>query len=463
MKTLEKKLLRENGIVVGKHIGGGSSAKAYEIEPYKGHTNMCIKYIFDCTRDNVEKEYEYYKTLYHTQPDRFIKVVDLVYIDVPDEDYPENTHLAAAMVMEKLEKVDRQNRSLRTALKILYDVAVCIGFMHIRKTFHRDVKLDNILYSPRTNTYVLIDYNVSNFGDETFTEQCCIGTLNNIAPESLMGDCSPRSDFYSLGMSIREYFLGRELGKNLNTDMPRNEIIEKLYKEKAELRPLTENDTGSPQLANVVNKLTSFDRNNRYKDYKDLIINLNKLVEELAIDISTVDTPYSVYIIAVNRNSSKFNVEDVKKLTNRYIKHYRITNSILSIYSFAQDISVHNLKNGEAEIIAEDNQGDFITNLISRTKKIYSDHNLSDKSCVHICVAGAKPCIKDMLSVPAIRLRRRINGHTHPSAKAYSIAMDDISMDASQLGVDYISLAHDTTELENILATWFSNAKEDAS
>ena len=68
-----------------------------------------------------------------------------------------------------------------------------------------------------------------------------------------------------------------------------------------------------------------------------------------------------------------------------------------------------------------------------------------------------------MLSVPAIRLRRRINGHTHPSAKAYSIAMDDISMDASQLGVDYISLAHDTTELENILATWFSNAKEDAS
>lgn len=463
MSETEKRLLREKGVIVGGYIDGGGSAKVYEIGPFRGNTNLCIKYMYDCSRENVEKEYAYYHRLYQLQPDKFVKVVDLIHIEVPDENYPEKSHHAAALVMEKLEKVDRQNRSLKTAVKILYDVALCIGIMQVTQIFHRDVKLDNILYSRRTNTYILIDYNISARGNETFVEQYCMGTMNNIAPESLKGGYSPRSDFYALGMTIREYFAGTELDVSYDTSLPKADRLAKLYEDKEKLRPFTEADVGCPQLAEVINKLTAFDRDDRYSDYKELIHALNKLVKELNLDISKMDIPYSVYFIAVNRNSPKFNVEEVRKLTNHYIEHYHITNSIVSIYSFAQDVSARTLKNGEVELVCEDTDGDFVHNLMSRTKKIYEEYNLSDKSGVRVCVAGARTDIRDIIRHPAGHIRRTIKGHFSPSSTIYSIALNDCSMDVSELGIDHITLIHDPTELEKILTSWFGDEKEEAS
>lgn len=453
MKPIEKELLQKHGITVGEYLGGGASAKVYAIKPYKGQDDMCIKYIFNCTRDSVEQEYAHYKELYNTMPDRFAKVLDLVYIDVPDEANPHKTHKAAALVMEKLIKADTRNLSVRTALKILYDVATCISIMHISKMFHRDVKLDNILYSPRTNTYILVDYNISRYGKETFTEQYFVGTFNNVAPESLKGDYSPRSDFYALGMALREYYSGPEIDLAFDPSMSRQQIIERIYNAKARLRPLTENDTGCPQLAEIINKLTAFNREDRYRNYRELMVTLNRLIKELDVDISTEDAPYSVYFVAVNRSSPRFDVEAVRKLTNSYIRRYRITNSVVCVYSFAQDLSVRTLKNGDARLVCEDAEGDFIENLKSRTEKIYKDYRLSDKSKIHICVAGAKESLRDKLS-------RSISGYTKPASRVYSIALKDGSMDVSTLNLDCISLAKDPKSLEAVLDSWFTKENQ---
>ena len=70
------------------------------------------------------------------------------------------------------------NKSLDddTKLKYLLHIALWLNFMHSIGMYHRDLKLDNFLYVPETESIVIIDFGLAVMGkaEDTSSEQ--VGT-----------------------------------------------------------------------------------------------------------------------------------------------------------------------------------------------------------------------------------------------------------------------------------------------
>ena len=75
---------------------------------------------------------------------------------------------------------------------------------------HRDVKPANLLIEPSGHLW-LTDFGLAKLADDlSLTETGGLpGTLRYLAPECLDGEATPRSDIYSLGLTLYELLLGR--------------------------------------------------------------------------------------------------------------------------------------------------------------------------------------------------------------------------------------------------------------
>jgi serine/threonine protein kinase len=102
-----------------------------------------------------------------------------------------------------------------------------------------------------------------------------------MAPEACLGKQSMRSDFYSLGMVCRELILGgQEYGATEFTEPEK--LIRYVIAQKKCMKPLRDTDQDSQKLMNIVNKLTAYDRNDRYdEDCLELLSDINSFINIL--------------------------------------------------------------------------------------------------------------------------------------------------------------------------------------
>jgi serine/threonine protein kinase len=70
-----------------------------------------------------------------------------------------------------------------TKLKYLLHIALGLKFMHSIGMYHRDLKLDNFLYVPATDSIVIIDFGLAVMGkaEDTSSEQ--VGTKMFSSPQ----------------------------------------------------------------------------------------------------------------------------------------------------------------------------------------------------------------------------------------------------------------------------------------
>ena len=467
LSVIEKEKLLEQGIIIDEWLGGGATSDVFSIKSYKNQTDLCIKYMWDARKKDVEAEYERYKRLYRTEPRKFAKVVDLIWIDVPDEDEAERCHHCAILVMEKLQKIRKANHSIQTIVKILYDVAACLGFMHILSIYHRDIKLDNVMYCRRTGTYILIDYGISAAASGTFTEYSCKGTLNNIAPECLKGKYSNRSEFYSLGMMVREWFVGHELTIPSMTELNGASLFDCLYEEKARLKPLNEDEFGCPELIRIINKLTQFDREKRYPNYRSLIKAIKGLVSVLDIDLAKTNQPSAVYMVAVNENNKNSSVNSIRKIVNQYLAQYHVTNSIIQVFPFSQPIYTRLCNTlpsdiDEVEIIFSKEDAEETDEFLTRIRKIAENNNGPDHTEYHVCIFGAKTLANWFHKVVS-RFKDSIK-HAPLLSVAYRMVFSDsYAVDVSDYEVSEVTVVNNVKQLQRCCDYWFGSEKEVAS
>ncbi len=92
---------------------------------------------------------------------------------------------------------------------IIEQLLEILVYLHnlIPPVIHRDIKPSNIIYQPDTGKVFLIDFGSVQdaFGGGTF-----VGTFGYIAPEQLRGETSPRSDIYSVAMTLAFLLTQRE-------------------------------------------------------------------------------------------------------------------------------------------------------------------------------------------------------------------------------------------------------------
>ena len=76
-----------------------------------------------------------------------------------------------------------------------------LEYMHRKQVTHRDIKLENIIYDPKTQKLKLIDFGFCCLGNQSLQTLYC-GTPSYMAPEivSKTPYCGPPTDVWATGV-----------------------------------------------------------------------------------------------------------------------------------------------------------------------------------------------------------------------------------------------------------------------
>lgn len=101
----------------------------------------------------------------------------------------------------------------REACQILHDIALALEECHQQGVIHRDIKPSNIVVNQR-GTPIIMDFGLASMENaaRVTLDQQVLGTLRYMSPEQVTGrseEVGPRSDIYSLGVTLYELVTGQ--------------------------------------------------------------------------------------------------------------------------------------------------------------------------------------------------------------------------------------------------------------
>ncbi|MEM6329772.1 MAG: serine/threonine-protein kinase, partial [Planctomycetota bacterium] len=166
--------------------------------------------------------------------------------------------------------------------KIGIETAEALAYAHARGTMHRDIKPANLLLDQRGCVWItdfglakaidpLQDDGVSRTGE-------MVGTLRYMAPEQLRGEADPRSDLYSLGLTLYELVTWRPA---FEASAP-SELIRKITAEPP-ATPRRLNPGAPRDLETIILKAMAPDPADRYQTGDDLAADLRRFRDAIPI------------------------------------------------------------------------------------------------------------------------------------------------------------------------------------
>jgi serine/threonine protein kinase/WD40 repeat protein len=163
----------------------------------------------------------------------------------------------------------------RSVAQIGVQVAAGLAYAHQRGVVHRDIKPSNLLLDLAGVVWIT-DFGLAKSEDVDLTGTGdVVGTLRYMAPERFRGQCDPRSDVYSLGLTLYELLALRPA-----FDSPdRIRLIEMVREQ--EPPPPRQIDHRVPRdLETIVLKAMSTDAANRYQSADDLADDLRRFLAD---------------------------------------------------------------------------------------------------------------------------------------------------------------------------------------
>ena len=182
---------------------------------------------------------------------------------------------------------------------LVRQISQALSYAHERAIFHRDLKPENIMLrtAEGEDFVILIDFGIATVKESqpaTRGMKTAIGgTPPYMAPEQILGEPSPATDIYALGVIAYEMVTGYK-----PFDMPR---MEPLHKQLAQLYKMQQTGVGEkikglrpdlPEAAHTaILKALSFDPKDRYSQARDFGETLaGALTGEKAVSLSEVPT-----------------------------------------------------------------------------------------------------------------------------------------------------------------------------
>jgi eukaryotic-like serine/threonine-protein kinase len=168
----------------------------------------------------------------------------------------------------------------RSFARIAFHVADAIAYAHSQRTLHRDIKPGNLLLTESGAVWVtdfglakaLENDDVSHTGD-------VVGTLRYMAPEQFAGQPEPRSDIYSLGLTLYEMLTLTPAYK----DSSRAHLIRDIRDQRKVVEPSKLNPAISRDLETIVLKAISLDPRDRYESAQQMASDLECYLEDRPI------------------------------------------------------------------------------------------------------------------------------------------------------------------------------------
>lgn len=171
-------------------------------------------------------------------------------------------HLRGGSVRDALES---GRYELHAVSQLLDQIASALDFAHRNNVIHRDIKPGNILLDEEGNTY-LADFGIAKdlagITDNGTAADAVVGSLDYISPEQARSEAvTPRTDIYSLGVTLYEIITGEHPFKNAST-------IERLYKHINDPLPDMINlpDNVRDVINEIIQKATAKNPEERYPD-----------------------------------------------------------------------------------------------------------------------------------------------------------------------------------------------------
>jgi serine/threonine protein kinase len=177
----------------------------------------------------------------------------------------------------------RNTVSATEAVRMMGQILNALQYAHDRGLIHRDIKPGNMLFKA-DGTLMLSDFGlvkvVSPTGDiaqtsdaTSMTGRSIAGTPDYMAPEQILGQVSPISDIYGVGVALYEMLTGARL---FTAENYIGMLMKHLHEQPRPLRQLNPNI--SPALEAVVMRALAKDPTQRYQRPIDFLQALNRAI-----------------------------------------------------------------------------------------------------------------------------------------------------------------------------------------
>ena len=268
------------GYVILEQIGKGSMGLVYKAKQASVNRVVAVKVLLNALAQNKEfikrfrREAEIAAKLAHNN---IVGVIDAG--EVAGHHYFVMEFVEGETIKDILEKGKIFDE--RVALEIVLAVAEALKHAHLRGLIHRDVKPENVILT-KDGGVKLADLGLARpTADEKWAMSeagMAIGTPYYISPEQVRGQVNVdiRADIYGLGATLYHMVTGQVP----YTGETPNDVMKKHADKKVLLVPPDHLNTRlSSGLGEVVETMMAKDRENRYRNPSDLILDLKCLLQ----------------------------------------------------------------------------------------------------------------------------------------------------------------------------------------
>lgn len=258
-----------------KPIGEGANAKTYLAVSTIEHQQVIVKAL-----KNVDqyKSIELFKreaaALSHINVEGVPKFYDFITSeDNLGECYIVQEYFNFPTLQDLINKKKKNNKTFSESetLNIITKIANILDELQSNYTppiIHRDIKPSNILYDPKTQKVMLIDFGAVANPAKKSQGSTVAGTLGFMAPEQLMGECTIQSDYYALGATALYMLTGiSPVDMNNDPDNPFQLLA---------TPHLTDKKISTP-VQTFINELINPDLASRPQNSKELLKQMDKL------------------------------------------------------------------------------------------------------------------------------------------------------------------------------------------
>lgn len=221
-------------------------------------------------RDMFVKEARLISQLNHSN------IAQIYYIDQSDDVF----YFAMELINGgTLKDMIRAGKNLDVTKGLEYLITICrtLDFVSGKNIIHRDIKPENIMIS-EDGTLKVVDFGVAvvNDGqDKKGKSENLVGSPYYVSPDCIKGlPLDSRSDIYSLGATFYHFFAGVPPFEGNNVE---EVLVKHLSDDLISLKQ--KNPSVSNWLSDIISKMMAKSPEKRYQKYKDIIADLNLLLQ----------------------------------------------------------------------------------------------------------------------------------------------------------------------------------------